>query len=197
MTAVPQRISHFTAHEALRLKHAALGAARVAAEAGNADMSSRLMVAAREYNRTVRQEHRRKVAATQSGQPYEPAPALTVPAVKDRQTVKAAEVKEPIKLIARELARLDALTEWTIVGEANSPDTQFRPLCARKVGNSVRYMEQSLTTKFELLDPKQVERRSAIEAERLRLKIQEKNRRRRNCKLERPMASKEPVEVTT
>ncbi|MEV8399275.1 hypothetical protein [Streptomyces niveus] len=149
MTVVTPISSPLTAHEALRLKHAAMGAARVANDAGDTEMGSRLIDRARDYNRTARQEHRRKVSALKSGAAYVPTPALPVPAVKDMQTVKAAEVQESVKLVVREMARMGQLSEWTIIGESNSQGAEFQPLCARKVGNSVRYMEPKATTQTE------------------------------------------------
>lgn len=149
MTTVTPLSSPLTAHEALRLKHAALGAARVANDAGDTEMGARLIDRARDYNRTARQEHRRKVSALKSGTAYVPTSALPVPAVKDMQTVKAAELQEPVKLIVREMARVGQLSEWTIIGSANSDGAEFQPLCARKVGNSIRYMEPKATTQTE------------------------------------------------
>ncbi|WNI17667.1 hypothetical protein [Actinacidiphila sp. ITFR-21] len=135
MTNVITHSSPLTSHEALPLKHAAIGAARVANEAGDADLGARLMVHARHLNRVVRRGNRSDT------------PALAVPAVKDMQTVKASELQEHVKLTTREMARMNLLTEWTIIGEANSENEDFRPLCARKVGNSVRYMELKSSTK--------------------------------------------------
>ncbi|MGW1180201.1 hypothetical protein [Streptomyces drozdowiczii] len=169
MTIVTPLSSPLTAHEALRLKHAAMGAARVANDSGNTEMGSRLIDRARDYNRTARQEHRRRVSALKSGAAYAPTPALPVPAVKDMQTVKAAELQEPIKLIAREMARMGLLSEWTILGEANSEGADFQPLCARMVGKSVRYMEPKATTQTEA-------RAVAVQAEKERLTRQKEKR---------------------
>lgn len=149
MNTVMPFSSPLTAHEALRLKHAAWGAARAAIDMGDTEMGDRLIDRARDYNKTVRQEHRRKVFALKSGTAYVTTPALPVPAVKDMQTVKAVELQEPVKLIAREMARIGQLSEWTIIGSANSDGAEFQPLCARKVGNSIRYMEPKATTQTE------------------------------------------------
>ncbi|MEW1922213.1 hypothetical protein [Streptomyces sp. NPDC088360] len=169
MNNVTPLSSPLTAHEALRLKHAAMGAARVASEAGNPELSTRLMERARDYNRPVRQENRRKVAALKSGAEYVPTPALPVPAVKDMQTVKAAALQEPVKLVAREMARMGLLSEWTIIGEANSEHGEFQPLCARMVGKSVRYMEPKVITKTEA-------RALAVQVEKERLTKQKVQR---------------------
>ncbi|WP_369042281.1 hypothetical protein [Streptomyces sp. Midd1] len=112
--------------EAADLKHAAIGAANIARESGDADMSEKLMTRARAYNRAARRKGRE---------------ALPVPAVKDMQTVKAAELQDPVKAVVKELARMGKLGEWRIIGEANAADEPFRPLCARQVGKAVRYME--------------------------------------------------------
>lgn len=138
-----------TACEATPLKHAAMGAARIASEAGNAEMAENLLTRAREYNRTVRQENKRRVQCLVRKAEYVPTPALPVPAVKDMRTVKVAEVQESVRLIAAEMGRMGLLKEWTVIGSANSDGAEFQPLCARLVGKSPRFMEPKSTEQTE------------------------------------------------
>lgn len=140
--------------EAADLKHAAIGAARIALESGDADMSEKLMTRARQYNRAARRKGRE---------------AIPVPAVKDMQTVKSEHIQAPFKAVVKELARMGKLSEWRVVGEANADGEEFRPLCARKVGNSVRYMELPLPEPVK-------EKAAAVASEKGRLARQEKKR---------------------
>ncbi|WP_329271847.1 hypothetical protein [Streptomyces sp. NBC_01451] len=141
--------------EAVDLKHAAIGAARIALESGDADMSEKLMTRAREFNRAARRTGKE---------------AIPVPAVKEMRTVKAAELQESFKAVIRELARMGKLSDWRIVGEANADDESFRPLCARLVGKAVRYMEVPPLRPVE-------EKAAAVETEKDRLIRQETRRR--------------------
>lgn len=113
--------SPLTAHEALPLKHAALGAAR---KAGDTELGAGLMDFARHYNRVVRRSKR---------------PALSIPGPGELSTVRASDVSLFTKVMARELASMGGLAEWRIIGVVESEGETFRPLLARKVGNSVRY----------------------------------------------------------
>lgn len=115
-----------TAHEARPLKHAALGAARIAADAGNGDLSDKIMARARTYNRVARREGGKGT------------PALPVPDVKTMQDTRPLDAA--MLAIVAELARMGRLAEWRIVGSTDADDKPFRPLIARQDGDSVRFM---------------------------------------------------------
>lgn len=135
------KVSPFTAHESAPLKHAAIGAARSATESGKAALAARLMERAREYNRTIRREHRASIVARKSGEKFTPAPPLPIPEPEKMTDVRLADVKDTVLIeIVKELARMGKLSDWRIVGTASGTGQPFRPLVARKDGEKIRYM---------------------------------------------------------
>lgn len=116
-----------TAAEAVPLKRAALGAARIAADSGKAKLSQQLTERARMYNRVARRRSTRNAAP------------LPVPDVKDMAPVKPLD--GTFRAVMAELARTGGLADWRIVGSAAPDDQPFRPLIARMEGNAIQYMQ--------------------------------------------------------
>ncbi|MEV5264785.1 hypothetical protein [Streptomyces werraensis] len=116
-----------TAAEAVPLKHAAFGAARIATQGGKAELSERLMARARMYNRVARRRSTRNAAP------------LPVPDVKTMVPVKPTD--GTFRAVVAELGRTGGLADWRIVGSAAPDDQPFRPLIARMEGDAIQYMQ--------------------------------------------------------
>lgn len=116
-----------TAAEAMPLKRAAFGAARIAADGGKAELSERLTARARMYNRVARRRSTRN------------ATPLPVPDVKGMVPVKPTD--GTFRAVVAELGRTGGLADWRIVGSAAPDDQPFRPLIARMEGDTIQYMQ--------------------------------------------------------